>query len=218
MTDSNEQIRANSDLGLLEGGAIKSDGSLLITDEQYLKLHEEMKAELSKRVEETKKTIETMPIDKFGSLQKELQYALKWWSEAFSRSQTHILANSGEQQDAKAHNYYSHGLERTDVIAKSPLYDAVRARLRKEYDAPNLPDDWCGWVGLQQEDVKNINGAIEVFLRKELPTRGMIGTGTTEDQLFAAKDTIKRYGIQGIFIDNPTEAGLDTVFQQNYGR
>jgi len=180
---SMEQTRAQSDQELIRGGAIKSpDGKFAITDEQYGILHKEMESKLYKqRVEEAKNLIGEMPTEQFEAFQRELQYSLKYWSAAYQQAQVHIMDNISEDRERSnkpsAYDYYSHGKERIDAIAKSPLYDAIRARIRKDYEGgQNLPSDWAGWLGLQgKQDMEKINGAISTMLRSDLLISGLIG-------------------------------------------
>nr|MBP9781891.1 hypothetical protein [Candidatus Woesebacteria bacterium] len=170
-------------------------------------------------VEEAQRIIGEMPLEQFIVFQTELQYALKWWSAAFQASQSHILFNEGAHQRSKAYDYHSHGKERIEAIMKSPLYDAVRTRVRKEFDnAQNLSTDWAGWLGLiGKKDMEVINGAISTMIRAELPITGMIGGGVSAEKLANAQEIIKNYGIQGLFVENPSDTGLIATFHQHFG-
>ena len=217
---SMEQTRAQSDDELIRGGAIKSpDGHLAITDEQCEPLHNEMESDLLKqRVEEAQGIIAKMDSDTFEQFQKELQYSLKYWNQAFQSAQTHILGNEGEQQKDQAYEYYFHGKERIHAIVESPLYVSVRERMKKEYKgASNLPKDWVGWLGIStKQDIDKINEAIGTIFSAELPIAGLVRGGVSEERLSAAKNTIQGYGIRGVFVQNPSEIGLVAAFHEHF--
>jgi hypothetical protein len=168
--------------------------------------------------EAAQKIIGEMPVEQFTKFQNELQYALKWWSHAFQESQTHIAWNDGEQQSPKAYHYYLNGRENILAIAHSPLYDAVRTRIRRDYGV-GIPADWAGWFGLPNDQAGDIiNQSIQTIFRGELPIRGLLASGMNRsaEKVAAAKEAIEGYGIKGIFVENPTAAGLVTTFNETY--
>ena len=200
-------------------------GRVIITDEQYRILREEMEGNFFYRqqVEEAKKLIGEMPTGQFVAFQRELQYALKYHSAAYQRGQTCMFA--AEPADfqrssyERAADYCLHGRERIDAITKSPLYDAIRARIRKDYEGEqSLASDWVGWLGLEgKQDMDKINGAIDTMLRNDLPISGLIGGRTSDRQASEAEETVAGYGIQGIFVESLTDIELVARFHQCYG-
>ena len=168
---------------------------------------------------EAQKIIETMSLEQFKAFQTELQYAAKWWAEAKEAGDKHILWNSAEQQDRKAYDYVLHGEERVVTIIQSPLHDAARKRIEVELQA-TISNTWAGWINLEtQEDVTAINNAIHVIHHRALPT-GFIplaGVEKTAEQVTFAQNTIAKYSIKGIFVENPTPQGLVITFLHYYG-
>ena len=151
--------------------------------------------------------IEHFTKEELLQLQKELQFALKFWSQAYSQAQSHILwADRAAHHKDIAYHAYLHGRENIAALLKSPLYEAIRA-------ASGLPKNWAGWLEATQEDVNAINEAIHVIVSSMMPVRESV---SKEDLIDAKMALTNKYGIKMFFVDDPTEAGIIDTFNKRW--
>jgi len=146
------------------------------------------------------------------SLQWELQYALKYWNIGFHWSQRYIQWEDGGDHTDTAVLFYTDGIAKCQIIAESPLYVAVRGRIRELFpeEGSNLPTNWTGWAGLEDDQWHGINVGIEAIIKAKMPVALMSNKNT----VYLQELNIQSFGIRGMFVENPTYDGLIAKFNE----
>ncbi len=152
-------------------------------------------------VQKARTTIQNMDEEKFGQFQTELQFAVKWYQEGRKAAQACMACQDGETSNIyEAPSAVINFPDKEKEVGNSPLYKIVREEIVRREVASEVPDNWCGWLGLATaDDQKNINDAVGSIMAKKFPI-GLIGPGPDVD---GANKTLESYGIQRIFVDSP---------------
>lgn len=170
-------------------------------------------------VREAEGVIGAMPIDTFLGFHRELQYAFRYWTVARRVSDVALVSAAAAElrPDNEAIDMNFSSVERAKAITESPLYNAARARIRKEMGAKgtSLPADFTGWIGLEELDKETIEQAIGEIANNGRPVPGMLYFEPAGKNLDSARRTIDGYGIKGIFVESPD---LVTTFHEHWGQ
>ena len=182
----------------------------------HLSLTESSEVETTKTIE---KAVAELDMQDFVHFANELQYALKYWSNGYQMAQSHLAGSDGEHQKKEAHLFASQGRDKVNTLSQSTLYEAIRTRLRTEFEMTTLPKDWSGWLGLEtDQDMQKINSAIDTIFRGKFPIPGLVFGKVSPEKVTEAQETIQSYGISGIFIENPTEENLLAAYSAHFGQ
>lgn len=153
--------------------------------------------------------IAEMDLETFVGFHKELHFALVYWRTALQSTNVSLIDAQVEDMrlSEAALNVVLSGRNRKDAIVNSPLYDAARSRIRKELNkagtVTQLPKDFTGWFGLEDEDKKAIEKAIQTITNSNMPIPGLLFGAVSNEDLDTARQTIAGYGIHGVFAENP---------------
>ncbi len=152
---------------------------------------------------EAERTIAEMDLDTFMGFHRELQFAYRYFRECSEAGEVSLIGANSDRVAVASGIAGLDARENMERIQKSPLYGAVRARIRSEMGVrgTKLPSDFTGWTSLEPSDRKAIEGAITTIVKEKMPT-GILFDGVSNDSLAAARSTITRYGISGVFVES----------------
>ncbi|MBI2139031.1 hypothetical protein HYU13_05555 [Candidatus Woesearchaeota archaeon] len=170
--------------------------------------------DLEVKIKEAGKCISAMDEKGFQSFVNELQYATAFHDIGFAAAQQGIRgADNAEIAESRgAFNGDEYHPKRRDEIIGSPLYGMVRRELRKRFSLSEqeIPDNFTGWLGLNQQKVESIKSALNVIFSQKY---GGLIEEVTNKKADRARETIQKYGLRGIFT---CEGNLLDIFLENY--
>lgn len=159
-----------------------------------------------------RETVMGMDTETFVRFAQELQLAYRTHHHRFMALERYILGNDGPH--AQAYDLSVQNKKRSNSIAGSSIYDAVRHKMRSL--GCKVPEHYCGWIGFEDQGiVDEINHAIDVIaIDKHPPSMAEAAFRASEEKVGEARSILDNYGWEGVFIDRDD---LTEAFLEKYG-